>query len=203
MFRIWFCGYGNTAAKACRYLSTFEGNDIEVFTPEKNPLADTASERKLTLHSASSILEIGKDYCDWPDLLISFLFPIVVPVTVLNSIRYGGINFHPAPLPRFRGVHCSAFAIAERAEKFGVTCHRMGGLIDDGPVLDYLDVDILEDDDESRLEERAKNTLLYLFYQTMQKRIWETNNATSIMDEGRSRLYTKKDYIRLKRNESS
>ena len=60
--------------------------------------------------------------------------------------RLGIVNFHGAPLPRFRGSACPAFAILETERQFGVSFHLVVAALDAGPIIHEQAFDILPDD---------------------------------------------------------
>ena len=49
-------------------------------------------------------------------------------------LRYA-VNFHPSPLPRGRGPYPAPAAILERANSWGVSCHKLEPQFDSGDVL--------------------------------------------------------------------
>ena len=54
----------------------------------------------------------------------------------IRKARRGIINFHAAPLPRYRGSACPAFAILNNEISFGVTFHLIVDEdLDAGPIL--------------------------------------------------------------------
>jgi hypothetical protein len=75
---------------------------------------------------------------------------ILLNEAVLQSPKNGFINFHAAPLPRFRGSAAPAFAIAEGVEEFGITFHKMVLELDAGPIV--LSKSFLIEDDSTAKE---------------------------------------------------
>jgi methionyl-tRNA formyltransferase len=53
---------------------------------------------------------------------------------VLKSVRVGGFNLHPGPLPRYAGLNAASWAIFRGDREFGVTVHWMEEQIDAGPI---------------------------------------------------------------------
>ena len=60
--------------------------------------------------------------------------------------RYGIVNQHPAPLPRFRGPIPMSWALREGDTEFWITWHRMDAELDTGAILAQTSVPILDED---------------------------------------------------------
>lgn len=97
-----------------------------------------------------------------PDYLISFVSPWIVPGTLLRSARKSAINFHPGS-PDYPGTGCYNFALYERADKYGVTVHKMEEKVDSGDIImtSYFDISPLETVESLKL--KSMNHLLYCF----------------------------------------
>lgn len=70
-----------------------------------------------------------------PDLIVTFHFDQVLSAETIGLARYGGINVHPALLPRHRGPVPTIHALADGDRAFGVTVHRLAPTIDAGAIL--------------------------------------------------------------------
>lgn len=70
-----------------------------------------------------------------PDLLVTFHFDQVLSARTIAMARLGGINVHPALLPRHRGPVPTLYALADDDRTFGVTLHRLAPTIDAGAIL--------------------------------------------------------------------
>lgn len=69
-----------------------------------------------------------------PDLLVCGSFPYRIPPEVVAIPRLGAVNFHPAPLPRYRGPNPLRQLYAGEAT-LGATLHRIAPEFDAGPIL--------------------------------------------------------------------
>ena len=81
-----------------------------------------------------------------PDLVVCFGFPWKIPQEALDVPRYGIVNQHPAPLPRFRGPIPMSWALREGDTEFWITWHRMDAELDTGPILAQTTVPILDEE---------------------------------------------------------
>lgn len=70
-----------------------------------------------------------------PDALVVAAYGQLVPLSVLGSLRRGGIGVHPSLLPRHRGASPVAAAILAGDSRTGVTVFRMDQRLDSGPIL--------------------------------------------------------------------
>ena len=70
------------------------------------------------------------------DLVVSFLYPRLIREPVLSLGRLGCLNFHPAPLPDFRGVGGYNAAILEGLGEWGVSCHFVDEQFDTGDLVE-------------------------------------------------------------------
>jgi methionyl-tRNA formyltransferase len=57
---------------------------------------------------------------------------------LLEHPRFGVINFHPAPLPQFKGLGGYNLAILEDHDSWGATAHYMDKGIDTGGIISVL-----------------------------------------------------------------
>jgi methionyl-tRNA formyltransferase len=70
------------------------------------------------------------------DLVISFLFWRLIRPPLIGLGRLGCLNFHPAPLPDFRGLGGYNVAILEALESWGVSCHFVDESFDTGDLVE-------------------------------------------------------------------
>jgi methionyl-tRNA formyltransferase len=70
------------------------------------------------------------------DLVVSFLYPRLIREPVLSLGRVACLNFHPAPLPDFRGVGGYNMAILEGLREWGVSCHFVDQRFDTGDLVE-------------------------------------------------------------------
>lgn len=67
--------------------------------------------------------------------LLSYLWPYRIPASELAGYAIA-LNFHPAPLPDYKGFAPYTFGILSGATEWGVSCHRMTADIDGGPIAE-------------------------------------------------------------------
>ena len=70
------------------------------------------------------------------DVVVSFLFWNLIREPLLSLGRVGCLNFHPAPLPDFRGIGGYNVAILEGLPSWGVSCHFVDERFDTGDLVE-------------------------------------------------------------------
>lgn len=71
------------------------------------------------------------------DLGISFLYTHRIPSAEFHH-PYKWVNFHPGPLPEFRGRNLAYHAIMEESPYFGATIHYMDCDFDTGEIIEVV-----------------------------------------------------------------
>lgn len=69
------------------------------------------------------------------DWILSFRGDLIIPERIYSRAKKGAINIHPSP-PHFRGLGGQYYAIAERHDRYGSTCHHMAKSVDSGDIID-------------------------------------------------------------------
>jgi methionyl-tRNA formyltransferase len=69
------------------------------------------------------------------DVALSYCYPKLIKEPFLTGIRLGNINFHPAPLPAYRGFAVYNFCILNDECSWGVTAHYMDEGFDTGDII--------------------------------------------------------------------
>lgn len=78
----------------------------------------------------------GRKVVEFPpyDLGISFLYVHRIPASEF-AVPYKWVNFHPGPLPEFRGRNVAYHAIMQGSRYFGATIHYMDAEFDTGEII--------------------------------------------------------------------
>lgn len=99
------------------------------------------------------------------DLVISFLFWRKIKSPLIKLGRLGCVNFHPAPLPEYRGRAGYNTAILDNKKNFGVSAHYIDSEeFDRGPIIEVSRFPIdSEKETAFSLEARSQIELLKLF----------------------------------------
>jgi methionyl-tRNA formyltransferase len=168
---------GKSKRSAVRALDWLVARGVEVVAvvaPEPDVL--THEQQRLDLAARRHGLPEATDaelYSDPPadvDLVISFLFWNLIREPLITLGRIGCLNFHPAPLPDYRGVGGYNVAILEGLPSWGVSCHFVDEHFDTG---DVVDVERFPIDPEAEtafsLDLKSQQHLASLFERVLQR----------------------------------
>lgn len=91
------------------------------------------------------------------DLDILCLAGFMRVLTAGFTTRWTGrmINIHPSLLPKYKGLHTHARALAAGDTVHGCTVHEVTAALDDGPILGQAQVPVLAQDTEDTLAARV------------------------------------------------
>lgn len=90
-----------------------------------------------------------------PDLVVLAGFMRVLSADFVAHYQGRMLNIHPSLLPKFRGLHTHARAIAAGERKHGASVHFVTRELDNGPVILQVGVPVLPTDDPDTLATRV------------------------------------------------
>jgi methionyl-tRNA formyltransferase len=139
--RVVFLGKSKrTAVRALEWLVERGVEVAAVVAPE--PDRWTREPQRLDLAARRHDLPLVSDadlYADPPgdvDIVVSFLFWKLIREPLISLGRIGCLNFHPAPLPDFRGLAGYNLAVLEGLAEWGVSCHFVDDRFDTGDLVE-------------------------------------------------------------------
>lgn len=137
-------------------------------------LFDFSKQRNLRVLADPSLetLDIGK-----PDLIFSFYYRSMLPMSLLKRSRLGAYNMHGSLLPKFRGRAPLNWAILKGETETGATLHEMVEKPDAGRIVDQQAVPI--GPDETALEVFRK--LANAAEQVLKRNIQDLVNGKSVL----------------------
>jgi methionyl-tRNA formyltransferase len=89
-----------------------------------------------------------------PDLFVVAAFGLIFRQRTLDIPRYGAINIHPSPLPRYRGASPIMAAVLQGDQETGVCLMAMDTGIDTGNIFSFEPVVVAIDDTSETLGAR-------------------------------------------------
>lgn len=128
---------------------------VGVLTPpdvpgeKPNPVKVFGLEQGLNLLQPKGLR--GRRVYEWvkalkPDLLVLAFVNQFVPKEVIDLARFGGINYHPSLLPKYRGGTAINWAIINGERETGVTIHYIDEGVDTGDIILQRSVSIDPED---------------------------------------------------------
>ena len=140
MIKILFMGRKSVAAKCLEYLASRK--DIEVVGVLTDSHLDVSSTRVaaekigapvLVFADALAAVESGRIKFD---LGLSMLYWRKLKGGLITGAKRGVINFHPAPLPHYKGTAGYNLAILEGLSEWATSAHYVDESIDTGPIIE-------------------------------------------------------------------
>ena len=154
--RIIFIGQAAFGKESLEALLKQGENVVGVITTEDvaqqkypNPVKECAIDHGLELFQSNYLKKNAA--IEWarklqPDLLVLGFVTAFVPNEMIELARFGGINYHPSLLPKYRGGSAINWAIINGETETGVTIHFIDEGVDTGPILLQEKVEIGPDD---------------------------------------------------------
>ena len=214
--RVVYMGRKPTASEGLKHLIQKRVTVVVVVAPPKdqpvhwkNRLSDTAESYGIPTASDEDLyryLREGnrKDYTfslEDIDLVISVLFWKRIKRPLIELPKIGCINFHPAPLPEYRGFAPYSFGIYENQSHWGVSAHFVDETFDTGDIIKTRTFKIDPRQETAfSLEQKSQVFLLELFDEVIDELLQKGTLPRAPQDIGR--LRTKEDFENLRRIQS-
>lgn len=185
--RILFMGRKAAAAEALQWTLS-QGHDVVgVLTDSHLPgsvTAQVARENELLLFTYEEAAEaIGSSELQF-DLGVSFVYWRILKEPFLSHPKHGTVNFHPAPLPEYKGTAGYNLAILEALDAWGVTAHYVDAGIDTGGIIDVFRFSIDPEEETARTLERTSMRFLLNLYKKTVRRVAARGVLTTSPNEG-------------------
>ncbi|HEX7634427.1 MAG TPA: formyltransferase family protein [Noviherbaspirillum sp.] len=161
-------GRKRVAAQALEYLLTLpDVHVVGVLTDSHfafSPTTDVAKRHAIPLYEFSAALTALKEGTLAFDLGVSMLYWRKLREEFLLTPSRGAINFHPAPLPEYKGTGGYNLAILERKNTWAASAHYMDHEIDTGGIIKVSEFPIdAERETAQSLEQKTQPVLYALF----------------------------------------
>jgi methionyl-tRNA formyltransferase len=78
------------------------------------------------------------------NLGVSYCYPRKISKELLDMPKIGFVNYHPGPLPKYKGPTEYEDAIKNKEIHWGVTVHQMNEEYDSGKIIQILNFDLHE-----------------------------------------------------------
>lgn len=155
-----------------------------------NELYNYIKKRSKTSNSSYSLDNI--------DLVVSFLFGKRIKKPLIDLPKIGCINFHPAPLPDFRGLGGYNFAIYERLSSWGVSAHFVDETFDTGEIIKTKWFSIDSDIETAySLEQKSLKVMFDLFKEVVDLAF--SKGSLPSCPQGKGRYISKQDFENLRK----
>jgi methionyl-tRNA formyltransferase len=132
------------------------------------------------------------------DLVVSFLYWKRIKPPLIEAPRFGCINFHPAPLPAYRGLGGYNFAILHRRERWGATAHYVDEMLDTGPIIDVREFGFDWRSATALSLERATRPVIVELFKSTIRRVAESGRLPTRPNTG-GHYYSRREFEEAKR----
>ena len=118
-----------------------------------------------------------------PDILCLAGFMRVLTPGFVRRWQGRMLNIHPSLLPKYRGLHTHARALAAGETEHGCTVHEVTAELDDGPILGQARLEIRPDDTADSLAGRVL-VLEHRLYPMVLRRFVEGQRSPVLLQAG-------------------
>ena len=187
--KILFMGRKKVAAKCLEFLALREDVDIVGVLTDSHltvsPTTDIAKKYGYKIFDFDSALKNIENGSLIFDLGLSMLYWRKLKGGFLTVPKNGVINFHPAPLPDYKGTAGYNLAILDGLKKWAVTAHYVDENIDTGNIIDkiYFNIDYHNETAQS-LERKSQDYLSRQFFLIVDKALNQESLLSSINNNG-------------------
>ncbi|ELA8259771.1 hypothetical protein Q3054_000849 [Vibrio alginolyticus] len=172
--KVLFMGRKNVATKCLQYL--LESNKyivVGVLTDshlDKSSTGELATKNNIPLYNfEEALLKLQNQELIF-DLGISMLYWRKLKEEFISMPKLGTINFHPAPLPDYKGTAGYNLAILDGLDKWGMTAHYVDENIDTGEIIEVRSFPICQETETVKsLEAKSQKYLFDLFKSTIDR----------------------------------
>jgi methionyl-tRNA formyltransferase len=156
-YNIFLCGFQHIGISVFHYLLHRDDvGQIAVFTHEApDHIADLrAAAHECRVWCTTENVNTAQVPFE-PDIIASVYYRHIIMPSILNRAGGKAFNVHPSLLPRHRGCSSLAWSLFEGEVITGITFHYMDDGIDTGNIILQAAIQILPDDTQASLVERA------------------------------------------------
>ncbi len=163
-----------------------------------SPTTDVARKYGIKIFEFNSALELIEDGSLSFDLGLSMLYWRKLKGGFLTVPKIGVINFHPAPLPEYKGTAGYNLAILDGLKQWAVTAHYVDDSIDTGEIIEinYFDIDY-DNETAQSLERTSQYYLGAQFIRVLDSALNQENLLPTIDNKG-GRYVSRLEMERLK-----
>ena len=165
--KILFMGRKKSGAKVLEWTVKNSFEVVGVLTDNHivgSATAKMAKKYSLPIYSLEDVYTMIERKAIAFDLAVSFVYWRILKEPLISFPKYGVVNFHPAPLPDYKGTGGYNLAILESLDKWAVSVHYVDEGIDTGGIIDTFEFSIDPDEETAlTLEEKSQDFMIALY----------------------------------------
>lgn len=159
--KILFMGRKDVSARLIRELVSLSKVEIIGVVTDSHlsnsPTKSVCKELGVPLFTLERMVDAVRDGELQFDLGLSVVFWRRIPKVLIDSAKLGIINFHPAPLPEFKGTGGYNLAVLRSLTEWAISAHYVDEDFDTGPIISVSRFPI--DPDTSNVVELERETM--------------------------------------------
>lgn len=135
------------------------------------------------------------------DVAYSVFFPKIIKKPIIDNCKIGCINFHPAPLPQYRGLASMCFGVLNKMDYWEITAHYIEDeTLDTGKVLLTKRITVGEKDTPHNIEEKLYAKEVEIFEEVTDLILkGKLQSIKAYYPEGKNHYYSKKDFLQARK----
>lgn len=165
MTSVVFMGRKDVSAQCLAWLSQINNVKVVAVLTDNHlsisPTSEKARELNIPILTLEELIESVKNNQIQFDIAFSMLYWRKIPNSLIQHAKKGIINFHPAPLPEYKGTAGYNLAILEGLEKWSVTAHYVDESIDTGSIIKLSTFDIDKNNETAKSLEKISRVYLF------------------------------------------
>ncbi len=139
-----------------------------------------------------------RDLAIQADLAVSWLYDKKIREPFISTPKCGCINFHPAPLPEYRGCGGCNLAILHKASEWGGTVHFVDERFDEGDIIREKKFPIdYRTETAYSLKQKTNQTLYELFEEVLAQMRDKKEIKREKQNRNQGCYYKKNDVLKL------
>tara|TARA_Y100000401_G_scaffold18184_1_gene12325 strand:+ start:302 stop:1096 length:795 start_codon:yes stop_codon:yes gene_type:complete len=163
-----------------------------------SPTKDVAIRNNIKIYNFDSAMSAMKEGALDYDIGVSMLYWRKLKDLFLSVPKLGNINFHPAPLPDYKGTAGYNIAILEGLKQWAATAHYVDENIDTGEIVEVSKFDFNPDKDTAQTLEKATQPILFnLFRDVLCAALTQDTKLKTIKNQG-GRYISRKEMESMK-----
>lgn len=135
------------------------------------------------------------------DVGYSVFYPKIIRNPIIENCKIACINFHPAPLPQYRGLASMCFGVLNEIDYWEITAHFIEDeTLDSGKVILTKKIMVEKNDTPYHIEEKLYPKEIEIFEEVTNLILNnELNNIIAHYPEGNAKYYSKKDFLKARK----
>ena len=135
------------------------------------------------------------------DVGYSVFYPKIIRNSIIENCKTACINFHPAPLPQYRGLASMCFGVLDEIDYWEITAHFIEDeTLDNGKVVLTKRIMVDKNDTPYNIEEKLYPKEIEIFEEVtnliLNKKL---NNIIAYYPKGNEKYYSKKDFLKTRK----